>query len=296
MKLLVVGSSVEDFIHGKDFHSVKPGGIFYTASALHYYKKPEDVIHLVTSISNENKQLFSSTYDELDHKYIKFVEKIPQVHLHLHKNKERDECYGHHITEKIIIAINEFSIYDGILINMITGFDINSEDIVSIRKNYKGLIYLDIHSLARGMNEKKERHFRDIPEKEKWLSSADIVQANESELNTLSSHKSEIDKVKEILDFGPTLLIVTMGIKGARVYTKQNEEIISVYNSSLKINGTNSIGCGDVFGALFFYTYILEKDILTALKKGIVASGCMTSYNDPKDIRNLRTDILENEN
>ncbi len=231
MNLLVIGSSVEDFLHQGDKVTAKPGGIFYTISALHYYKDENDILHLCTSISYEKIPIFSPVYSELDKTHFHFTDKIPDVHLFLHEKKERDECYGH-IAKEIIFNIDNYSFYDGILINMITGFDITLEQLMDIRKNYSGLIYFDVHTLARGLNDKGERHFRIIPQKEKWLSFVNIVQVNESELKTLSTKEIELDIAKEILHYVPSILIVTKGKRGARVYTKEKEEIISVFHSS----------------------------------------------------------------
>ena len=43
--------------------------------------------------------------------------------------------------------------FDGIFINMITGFDINQKQIEDVRKKFKGLIYFDVHTLSRGVSE-----------------------------------------------------------------------------------------------------------------------------------------------
>jgi len=167
MKILIIGHTVEDHIvfQGKA-QEVKPGGIYYSASGFHFLKDPEDDIYLCTSIQKENYSLFESVYENFNHEYFSYVEDIPVIHLNVFEKKERHERYEN-ITDKLTVPFESLNKFDGIFINMITGFDINVEDIQQIRKNYKGPIYIDFHTLTRGIDENYRRDFRKIPDIEK---------------------------------------------------------------------------------------------------------------------------------
>ena len=97
------------------------------------------------------------------------------------------------------INIGNLNLFDGILINMITGFDFNLEQIKEIRNVYKGLIYIDVHTLSRGLDKNLKREFRLIPFFNEWASSVDIIQVNESELRTISKKTDELEIVKEVI-------------------------------------------------------------------------------------------------
>ena len=54
MKLLVIGNSVVDTIDFNGEIKTKPGGIFYTVTALNNFKENQDKISLVTAVDNFN--------------------------------------------------------------------------------------------------------------------------------------------------------------------------------------------------------------------------------------------------
>jgi len=292
VKILIIGHTVEDHIkfHSKE-QEVKPGGIFYSSSTFHFLKEAGDELYLCTSIQKENYSLFASVYENFNQEYFSYVEKIPVIHLNIFEKKERHERYEN-ITDKLSVPLDALNKFGGIFINMITGFDINVEDIQQIRKIYDGLIYLDIHSLARGIDDNYRRDFRKIPEVEKWLSSVDIVQANDHELLTLSEKKSEKDIVEELLRLGVKIILVTKSERGASVYSMNNGELLSHAIPAIQVEAKNKVGCGDVFGAAFFSSYIKDKNLEKAFALANIAGGCIATYSEIKKMKDLRYDVL----
>ena len=159
--------------------------------------------------------------------------------------------------------------FDGILINMITGFDITLTQLIEIRKNCSGLIFIDVHTLSRGLDENYKRNFRLIPDFDKWAKCLDIIQVNQHELFTLSQKKNEIKIVEELFNTGVKIVCVTKGELGAKVYFKNSNEILSYFVAARKISNPNVIGCGDVFGASFFYSYIRNKNVMDSLSNAV---------------------------
>lgn len=291
MKLLVIGHSVEDHFSVNGNNVVKPGGIFYTALALQKFKSEEDAIYLNTSVSEENYKLFSNLYDSLPHDFFSNVERIPKVFLTLHDFKERGETYES-ISKKLAVKTENLKQFDGILINMITGFDIDPVQLQEIRNNYKGKIFLDIHTLSRGLDENLKRNFRPVPEFDKWASATDIIQVNENEIKTISDKPNEFEMAEEILHKGIKILLVTKGEKGARLYRLKDGEIYSVFKPAIKVTAVNKIGCGDVFGSVFFYNYIKTADELISLEIANIAAGFSATYNDFENYDMLRQDVF----
>ena len=176
---------------------------------------------------------------------------------------------------------------------MISGFDITLDQLRSIRKGYRGVIYFDVHTMARGLNKDMKREFRPIPDFNKWAVNIDILQCNEGEFKTLSNKISKIDIVRELFSYGTEIIIITKGEEGVRVFFENQERVESVFMSSLKVNSTNYIGCGDVFGAVFIYNYIRNKDIPEALKIANAAAGIFTTYSQTEECKNLKKDVLQ---
>ncbi|MEJ2614040.1 MAG: PfkB family carbohydrate kinase [Ignavibacteriaceae bacterium] len=289
MKLLIIGHSVEDHFIRSENEEVKPGGIYYTASALNYLKAPDDEIVLLTAIENGNYGLFSKVYDNFDKSFFQEVDSIPKVFLKIYKQDERDECYNK-VTENLNINIDNLDSFDGVLINMITGFDISLEQLINLRKSFNGFIYIDVHTLSRGLEADGKRNFRIIPDFSKWAGLLDIIQVNQHELFTLSDKKEQMDIVREILNTGTKYLILTMEDLGARVFYLDDGDINSLFKPANKIEVKNKIGCGDIFGAVFFYNYLKNSDINESLEKANNAAGLAAAGMDLKELNKLTKD------
>ncbi len=173
---------------------------------------------------------------------------------------------------------------------MVTGFDISLEQLINLRKSFKGLIYFDVHTLSRGLDEDGKRSFRIIPGFDKWAKMLDIIQVNQHELLTISSKKEQMEIVKEILNYGTKYLILTMEELGARVFYLNEGEINSIYKTGIKIDVKNKIGCGDIFGAFFFYSYFKYRDINKSLEIANNAASLAASSMDLKEISKLKKD------
>ena len=146
MKLLIIGQSVVDIINCKGNEELKPGGIFYSTIALRYLAEPDEIF-LCTSICKKDEFLFKDIYEMVNNKYVYYVGEIPTVKLTIYDDKEREETYSS-ITNNLAIPFSHLNEFDGIFINMITGFDINLTQMEAIRKNFNGLIYFDVHTFS----------------------------------------------------------------------------------------------------------------------------------------------------
>jgi sugar/nucleoside kinase (ribokinase family) len=112
------------------------------------------------------------------------------VELVVNEVGERKETYSQ-TAQYLLLPSDDLNRFDGILINMISGYDISLEQLKQLRKNYDGLIYFDVHTFSRGVDKNLNRIFREIFNFNEWAECIDILQANESELLTLSDQKDE---------------------------------------------------------------------------------------------------------
>ena len=190
MNILVVGQSVVDKIIYNDGYSIKPGGIFYSVVAILSQIQPEDKVYLCSSIDKQNEQLFKDTYDKIEREFLVYVNSIPHVELVINNVCERNETYSQ-AAQNLLLPVDDLNRFDGILINMISGFDISLDQLKQLRKNYGRLIYFDVHTFSRGLDENRHRNFRQILDFNEWAKCIDILQVNESELLTLSDKKVE---------------------------------------------------------------------------------------------------------
>lgn len=288
MKLLLIGHSVEDHIIKNGLEVTQPGGLYYSAIGALSVKTENDEIYIHTAIK-KNYHLFDDVYSNFNKKYLEESDIIPEIHLTIHPHREREERYSNLSAKLIPQHYNEK--FDGILINMITGFEMEVDELKNLRKNFHGSIYFDLHSLSRGINKKMERIFCAVKEREKWLSCIDILQANENEILTLSEKKKLTEIAEEVLSLGVRILIVTKGELGVKAYYKNGEEIESFFISAEKIIVKNKVGCGDIFGAVFFYNYIKQHNLMNALQMANRAAGIAVSYDEFIMFNNLKNDV-----
>ena len=284
MNFLVVGHSVVDEIFDKKSHTIKPGGIYYTVVSLLSLAESKDKIFLCTNIDEDSSELFKFVYDQVENNFFRKVKSIPTVKLVIKESGERKETYKK-LAENLILPKDNFDLFDGILINMITGYDLSLNQLKEIRKNFDGLIYFDVHTLSRGVDKNLERNFKRIKNFNLWAESIDILQANESELQTLSDKRSEIEMVEELLSFGIKQVLVTRAERGATVYFLDNKSVKRIDKKALKVKPINKVGCGDV--------YIKNQNINLALAQANFYAGIATTYNNEKDFLNLKHDADE---
>ena len=292
MNFLVIGHSVVDEIFEKQSHKIKPGGIYYTVISLLSLVESKDKIFLCTNIAEGNSKLFGFAYEQVENKFIRKVKSIPFVKLVISENGERKETYTE-LAENLILPKEDLDLFDGILINMITGYDVSLNQLNELRKNFDGLIYFDVHTLSRGVDNNLERNFRRIKNFDLWTECIDILQANESELQTLSDKGKEIEIVEELLSYGIKQVLITRSDRGATVYFLDNKSVVRIDEIALKVKSMNKVGCGDVFGAVYFYNYIKNKNVKLALEKANLYAGIATTYNNEKDFFNLKNDADE---
>ena len=289
MNILVIGHSVVDKIVEKSSISIKPGGIFYTIVSFLSQLQKEDKLYLCSSIDKENEGLFSDTYDKIEREFLVYVDSIPKVELIVDNVGERKETYSQ-ISQNLTLPTNNLNRFDGILINMISGYDISLRQLEQLRKNYKGLIYFDVHTFSRGVDKSLNRIFRRIENFNKWAKCIDILQANESELLTLSNKMNETQIIEELFPSGIRQIIITRAERGATVYFRENETLRKINKNALRVKLINKIGCGDVFGAVYFYNYIKNKNVTLTLEQANLFAGISTTYSEAKEYLNLKRD------
>jgi sugar/nucleoside kinase (ribokinase family) len=292
MNFLIVGHSVADKIIDKGEVSVKPGGIFYTVISLLSQINSDDKVYLCSSIDKENELLFKNAYDRIEKDFLVYVESIPRVELLVNNVGERKETYSR-TAKNLSLPADDVNRFDGILLNMISGYDISLNQLIQLRKDYGGLIYFDVHTLSRGVDNELNRIFRRIPNFNKWAKCIDILQTNESELLTLTDLRDEAGIVDELFSYGIKQIIITRAEKGADVFFSERNSIIQIHKDAMKTNAVNKVGCGDVFGAVYFYNYIKNKDVILALDHANLFAAVATTYSEANDFLKLKRDANE---
>lgn len=287
-RILVIGHTVLDIIKYKDNSDTRPGGIYHTINTLVNIKEESCEIYLATLIPKENYELYSPVYNKVNLDYSIETENIPTVTLRLFDDKERHECH-HKAADKITLSSQiNYKLFDSILINMISGYDIDTNDLSFIRRQSRCMIYFDVHTLARGYNIDGERKFKQIEDVERWLENIDIIQMNKNEMWMLFGKIDKRELIEKIFSLGVEIVIITKNEEGVEMYLRNGDEI-SI--DALNVNAVNVVGCGDAFGASFLYKLTETDNPNTALKFANTVAGFTTTYESLKEYEKLKNDI-----
>ncbi len=297
MRILLVGHTVEDTIktYGKEIK--KPGGLFYSIITGLNLTTTEDELILLTNLEEEFLNKYSRYIKNANKDFISITNSMPKVTLTLYSNKERDEEYEN-LTGKLNFSeiLNSREKIDGIYINMITGYELTPEEIIKLKEKFHAPVYIDIHSLARGIDKNYRRYFRQIPDIGKWLSAVDLLQANQYEIKTILKADNELDIIEFALSHNLNALIKTEGKRGARIYYREKGETASAFVTAIKINATNQVGCGDSFGISFFYSYICNHNLTSSLRFANKTAGLVSTFNSFEEFEKLRNALGKRNN
>lgn len=177
-----------------------------------------------------------------------------------------------------------------ILVNFISGRDISLQALERLRKEYNGIIYIDLHSLTLGRRKTKGGFARFLRRPRNWqryVACADILQVNRVEFELISGTPFSIESAYMFFSRcrgeGLRYLIITLGQKGCLiVHVSKRIHSISIPASRPATHPYDTTGCGDVFAAGFISTYSEcwlseEKNLIKAAQTGncLAAQRCM---------------------
>ncbi|MGB2697470.1 MAG: PfkB family carbohydrate kinase [Candidatus Zixiibacteriota bacterium] len=270
-KIAVLGTITRDTVIYPDSRKIESfGGILYNILALSYLGKRNVKIYPACNLGCDIYDSVLWILKKCKNVDIRGIRKVKRKNNHnfliYDKKGNRDEISRNSVPELTYSQLKPFLNSDVILVNFISGKDIDLKTLKKLKKNTSALIFMDIHSLILGKG-KSGKRFVKVPKN--WLSftgCADVVQCNFFEFSKLSNKKMDSSaKIKNfarsILRSGPQVLLVTNG--------KINGYVIQPGKNGVKVNRSivpkikkvkDLTGCGDVFSAAFLLSYLKSKD------------------------------------
>jgi len=309
MNFLVIGHLCYDEIYADGNEPVTGfGGIYYAVTALAAVANDKHKIIPVFGVGKDReKELYSnlSTYPNIVTDGIYSLDTPTNtVKLFYGDTQERVECSEHIAPPIPVAAVKPFiQDADGVLVNMVSGFDITFDMMYMISEEKKSRtvpVYFDIHSMTLGIDEKNKRFRRPVIDWRRWAFHASVVQMNELEAGTLTVERlSDIQLAKLMMSLGPSAMVITRGKKGAHVYYANKKKVVENEipgigakrgkNNDQPSTTIDPTGCGDVFGAAYLYNYVITGDIvgsaqfanrIAARKAEITGSESMQRLSD----------------
>lgn len=318
MKLAVIGEPCMDYIYRGDTSTEKQfGGILYSLVSLAVIAGKSAEVFPVMNLGEdeyENVTGFLSKFANINNKYINksehktrvvslfYKDRTSVLNVSTKKTYDREENSTEPTPPVKYEQIESLLPHlDGILVNMVSGVDIQLDDLQKIRNSFGGYIHMDVHNLVMQTFSDGARKQMPVKNWREWTSVSDTLQMNESELAILTGDNvTEYETAEKILSNGRTqALAVTRGRQGVSLYrmTKKNATG-EVYNELDKTDVPmiespgfiDSTGCGDVFAASFFYKNCenTEIDYEKALRFGNRMASINASLHGVEDLPKLK--------
>ncbi|MBI4429466.1 MAG: carbohydrate kinase family protein [Ignavibacteriales bacterium] len=274
MRITLIGHLCRDVVHipeesGSERITESYGGIFWAVATLANILSVEDTVYPVFGAGDDEHDAVLEKlrlYRNVDVRGIfKFKGPTNQVHLFYDRQgRHRTEC-SKHISDPIPFPrISPYRDVDGILINMVSGFDITLETMDLIRMAVREEhipIHFDFHSLTLGVDAEFKRFRRPVTNWRRWCFMVNSLQLSEEEAAGLSTEQfNEQSFVHHALSVMANGLIITRDRRGGTLFRQELKKVMEYHFGGIPTNAVDPTGCGDVFGAAFLAEYVRTRD------------------------------------
>ncbi len=276
----VIGTFIRDTIITLDGRTVESiGGLYHSTAYLSHLADADTEIQPLCHVGNDFYETIQKTLTQFNKKIIfnslhRVQQTNTQVKLTYLTPETREEITSATMPPIIAAETAALAGCDAVLVNLICGDDITLAALKTLRKPTPSpLIYLDLHSLALGIDETGRRFYRDIPDWPEWVDGCDILQLNEREAATLAgSSGNEHVTYDELVNLGRELIArrlrgchITLGSAGSLLFCRMDENVHHEHVPPANIPAViDIIGCGDAFGAAFLTQFLRTNNFSAA--------------------------------
>ncbi|MFQ5602921.1 MAG: carbohydrate kinase family protein [bacterium] len=307
MKIGVAGTFIRDRIYPWQREALESiGGIYFTVSFLANLMDDTVEILPVSVVGEDFYPILADQLASYPNVCLDGLKKVPhkhtQVKLVYTGPQERYEITTEPMPALRLADLAILNDADALLVNLITGSDLDLKSLRVFRKKSKALIYLDFHSHALGIDDKGKRFYRRPPDWQDWVQLVDILQLNEMEARTLAGLEKErplqdlVDFGNRVLDMNPEVCHITLAEQGSLVFYSENgKKCFQKFNAKPVSKVVDIIGCGDAFAAGYLENYLATGNVLEATQMAIYVSAINCTFLGSSGVRNIRSLLKESE-
>lgn len=294
MKIGYIGNIVLDEIRTIDGTVTKSwGGAFYSYATFQKLLTEGETLLPATPVGYDiwdNLMLDLAVMDKIDTSAL-YRSEFPnnKVNLRYKNENERVEIAQDILPPMEFEYLQPIMNTDAILINFISGFEMDLHVLRRLRENYEGLMFLDIHSLLLGIDKKGVRFPQSLPEWRDWAENFDCVQMNSIEADNLMNGESTYFAIQELAEDmvrnGIKVVNITLGSEGSLVVCREGKNTKSSYIPAV-ITGelVDPTGCGDAYGAAFALEYLRGSGIIKSAEIANSIAGEVSGMTGVEDI------------
>ena len=310
MRLGVLGTFVWDVIYGRDPRSGRVeewGGITYSLAGLDAALPAEWSIVPIIKVGEDladdaTRYLRSLKRVAPDAALIRVPYPNNRVELRYHSDERRSEFLSGGVPgwnwSGLKPALDTARV-DALYVNLMSGWELDLETALLVRRHFRGPIYCDLHMLVMAVQADGLRSPRPLPNVREWCSCFDVLQVNEDEMAMMAPDPMAL--AATALDAGTRCLMVTLGKRGAVYVAAPDFERLSdrsrprplgalpgpLLTSLIPVQGAadailaadvDPTGCGDVWGATCFSRLLAGDSVERAIAAAHGAAGRNVRY------------------
>ena len=292
----VIGSLNRDTITTAEGEVIEGfGGVLYSAVALAYLGRGEIETWLFCKIGSDVAAEAMAVLDSCPNVRREGIEIVPEANFHSQIRYFADGGKKERLSGKIeplrLEDLDPFTAgLDGMLVNFITGFELEAETLQALRSGWRGTLVMDVHSLTLGRKPSGVRFWKRPDNWSTWVALADVVQMNEAEAGVLGGFApSDEERLRQfaqhLLELGPRAVVLTRGEKGALgVYRGEFGDRTCEEPADQLELACEPTGCGDVFLAALGLGIVCDQALPRAMKGAVRAAGLKSRF---KGVANL---------
>src|SRR4051812_20839588 len=236
MRLGVIGTFVWDVIHGRQPHSTPVqewGGITYSLAALDAALPDDWQIVPIMKVGDDLVDRAREYVAKLKHlapdaTLIGVPYPNNRVELRYFSDERRTETLSGGVPGwnwPALKPVIDAARLDALYVNFLSGWEMDIDTTVALRRHFRGPMYADLHMLAMSAREDGLREFRPLSHVRDWCSCFDVLQANEDEIQMMAPDSMAL--AATALHAGASCLCVTLASKGAVYFAAPGFERLS---------------------------------------------------------------------
>ena len=283
-RIALLGTINRDTIRTQDGVKTESfGGILYSLFPLSAITKDRADIFPIVNVGEDMREVVTRFLEPCENIHFDGISFVPEKNTHCFMvydevgNKQETLLGG--VPKLTFDQLKPYFSADAIVVNFITGMELELETLQEIRKASTASIFMDLHSLTLGVDDQNRRFWR-VPDRwEEWIACADVIQMNEQEAALLAG--DDLDTDEETITFGERLLskgssvvIITRNKNGSHAIYQSGGKTI-LHHSPPQPAGEphDETGCGDVFLMGFMTSYLDSQDPVEASRFANTLAG-----------------------
>lgn len=284
MKIAVIGAIVYDEIITPDGARRESfGGITYNIAALSSIASADTEICPITNVAEDRWEGVMELLSRYPAVRTDALEKVPgkmtTARLVYTSPTYRDEAVLHLMRPLAAARLEPALDADAVLVNFITGTELEQPTFAWLRERMRGYLHLDVHSKVSRWDAHGRKSHVPFQDWREWLPRVDAAQMNEFECaqtvgRALATEQDFAGAGAEIVAAGTPIVLITLGPLGSVLVYRREDGIYWVANPALPVERVvDTTGCGDSFSAGFIWNYLHSRDPVKANAAANIVAG-----------------------